>query len=62
MDPYSEEALQVLMFEAATHRQVQRLTQLYETMRVVLAEDLGIQPSPRTQALYLRLMQSLTIA
>ena len=62
MDPYSEEALQVLMFEAATHRQVQRLTQLYETMRVLLAEDLGIQPSPRTQALYQRLMQSLTIA
>ena len=62
MDPYNEEALQVLMFEAATHRQVKRLTNLYETMKVVLAEDLGIQPSPRTQALYLRLMQSLTVA
>lgn len=62
MDPYSEDALQVLMFEAATHRQVQRLTHLYETMKVVLAQDLGIQPSPRTQALYLRLLKSLTVA
>jgi DNA-binding SARP family transcriptional activator len=61
MDPYCEEALQVLMLEAASHRQVPRLTQLFETMKVVLAEDLGVQPSPQTQTLYVRLLQSLTV-
>lgn len=62
IDPYHEEALRVLMHEAAERHQVLRLTHLYESMRTVLADDLGIQPSPETQALYVRLIQAINTA
>ncbi len=60
LDPYSEEALQVLMREAAEHRQLARLRQLYATTCAVLAEDLGVRPSSETQAMYQKLQASLT--
>jgi len=59
IDPYHELALHVLMREAADRRQVARLTHLYESMRVILGDDLGIQPSQETHELYLDLMQKL---
>lgn len=62
IDPYHEAALRVLMREAAERHQVLRLTHLYDSMRTILAEDLGIQPSQETQALYTKLIQTLNTA
>lgn len=59
IDPYHEGALQVLMLEAAERRQILRLTHLYDAMRALLAEDLGIKPSKETQALYNELIEEL---
>ncbi len=59
IDPYHELALRVLMQEAANRQQIGRLTHLYESMRHLLGEDLGIQPSQETQTLYVDLMQRL---
>lgn len=59
VDPYHEGALQVLMLEAAERRQILRLTHLYDAMRALLAEDLGIRPSRETQALYNELIEGL---
>lgn len=62
IDPYNEEALWVLMREAAERRQISRLNYLYNAMRTVLAEDLGIQPSQETRTLYTQLMQALSVS
>lgn len=62
IDPYNEDALQVLLREAAHHRHVHRMTHLYESMYSLLATDLGIQPSAATQALYAQLLRAMTIA
>lgn len=59
IDPYHEGALQTLMLEAAERRQILRLTHLYDAMRSLLAEDLGIRPSKQTQALYDELIEEL---
>lgn len=61
IDPYNEEALRVLLRDAAERRQIQRLTHLYEAMRSVLAADLGVQPTAETQLLYMQLLRALTV-
>lgn len=57
LDPYREDALCVLMEEAAERRHFARVSQLYTTMRTMLADELGIEPSPETRELYQSLMQ-----
>jgi DNA-binding SARP family transcriptional activator len=59
IDPYNEQALHLLMKEAANQRQLARLEHLYHSMEAVLASDLGIRPSPETQALYRMLHNAL---
>ncbi|WP_338721952.1 BTAD domain-containing putative transcriptional regulator [Devosia sp. XK-2] len=57
LDPYREDALCVLMEEAAERRHYVRVSELYASMRSVLADDLGVEPSPETRALYNSLME-----
>ena len=59
IDPYNEQALHMLMKEAASHHQLARLDHLYHSMESVLASDWGIKPSAETQALYRALQNSL---
>lgn len=58
LDPYREDALCVLMEEAAERRHLGRVSQLYTSMRTMLADELGVEPSPETRAFYQSLMQN----
>ncbi|WP_297107593.1 BTAD domain-containing putative transcriptional regulator [uncultured Devosia sp.] len=59
LDPYREDAVRVLMAEAAERRHFVRVSELYASMRSVLADDLGVEPSPETRALYTSLMEAV---
>lgn len=59
LDPYREDALCVLMEEAAERRHYTRVSELYAAMRAVLADDLGVEPSPETRAFYQSLMEPI---
>ncbi len=59
LDPYREDAVCVLMEEAAERRHYGRVTELYTSMRSVLSKELGIEPSPETRALYTSLMETV---
>ncbi|RYE62132.1 MAG: hypothetical protein EOO82_00295 [Oxalobacteraceae bacterium] len=58
LDPYREDALCVLMEEAAERRHFGRVSQLYTSMRTMLADELGVEPSAETRAFYNNLMQN----
>jgi SARP family transcriptional regulator, regulator of embCAB operon len=65
----ANEAIRVAPFNDAGHRQLMRAHAAagnwaealrdYERYRVLLAEELGVDPSPHTQALYLELLRDL---
>lgn len=57
LDPYREDAVCVLMEEAAERRHYARVSELYATMSAVLANELGVEPSPETRARYHSLME-----
>lgn len=59
IDPYREEAVRILMREAAEHRHLPKLNRLYGAICEVLSEDLGVRPQEETRALYDTLLQSL---
>jgi DNA-binding SARP family transcriptional activator len=60
-DPYSEEAYRCLMREAAEHRQIARLHYLYDTIRALLAEELGVPPAVETEKLYHQLLRTMMV-
>lgn len=56
IDPWREEAhRQLMLLKARTGQRSAALAQ-YETCRRILAQDLGVEPSPETTALYERLL------
>jgi len=59
LDPYREDAVCVLMEEAAERRHYARVNELYTSMRSVLSNELGVEPSPETRALYTSLMDTV---
>lgn len=59
LDPYREDAVCVLMEEAAERRHYARVSALYASMRSVLANELGVEPSAETRALYTSLMDTV---
>jgi DNA-binding SARP family transcriptional activator len=59
LDPYREDAVCVLMEEAAERRHYARVKELYTSMRSVLSNELGVEPSPETRALYTNLMETV---
>lgn len=61
LDPYNEEAYRCLMREAAEHRQIARLHYLYDTIRALLAEELGVPPAPETEKLYHQLLRAMMV-
>jgi DNA-binding SARP family transcriptional activator len=61
IDPYNEEAYRCLMREAAEHRQIARLHYLYDTVRALLAEELGVPPAPETEKLYHQLLRTMMV-
>lgn len=61
IDPYTEEAYRCLMREAAGHRQIARLHYLHDTIRALLAEELGVPPAPETEKLYHQLLREMMV-
>lgn len=59
LDPYREDAVCVLMEEAAERRHYARVSELYASMHSLLANELGVEPSPETRALYVNLMDTV---
>ena len=57
LDPYQENAVCVLMEEAAERRHYSRVRELYAALSTVLANELGVEPSPETRARYQSLME-----
>jgi DNA-binding SARP family transcriptional activator len=57
LDPYREDAVCVLMEEAAERRHYARVSELYHSICAVLANELGVEPSPETRARYYSLME-----
>ena len=57
LDPYREDAVCVLMEEAAERRHYTRVSELYASMCTVLANELGVEPGPETRARYHSLME-----
>jgi predicted ATPase/DNA-binding SARP family transcriptional activator len=55
LEPWQEEAHRQLMTLLARNGQLSAALAQYETCRRVLAEELGVEPLPETQALYHRL-------
>jgi SARP family transcriptional regulator, regulator of embCAB operon len=58
-EPFRETAHQLLMRAHAASGNVAEALQAYERCRNLLAEELGVDPSPPTKALHLRLLQSV---
>ena len=57
VDPVSERASRALMLGYAGAGEVHHALQEYERCRRVLAEELGVDPSPQTQAAHLKVLQ-----
>jgi DNA-binding SARP family transcriptional activator len=58
VNPFSERACRALMASHAGIGEIRPALVAYERCRTVLAEELGADPSPQTQALYLGLLAS----
>ncbi len=57
VDPFSERACRVLMRGYAELGETPRALREYERCRVLLLEELGVDPSPETQALHVTLLR-----
>ena len=57
-DATSERAFRVLMRAYSGLGETERALRIYERCRAVLAEDLGLDPSPQTRALHLEILSS----
>jgi DNA-binding SARP family transcriptional activator len=57
LDPFCERACRVLMRGFAEIGESSRALREYECRRVLLAEELGVDPSPQTRALHLELLR-----
>ena len=60
LDPTSETAHRVLMESHAELGEVATALRVFETYRLHLADELGVDPSPQTLDLHLRLLQGFT--
>ena len=62
IDPCSERAYRAVMHGYAGLGETQRALREYESCRAVLADELGVDPSPQTRALHLQLLSADPVA
>jgi pentatricopeptide repeat protein len=56
-EPYRESAYRLLMEAMAKRGNIAEALRVYERLKALLREDLGVSPSPQTQALHVSLLR-----
>lgn len=57
LDPYGETGVRAMMRHHARRGRMALAAETYDSFRVLLAEDLGVEPDPETEALHAAIMQ-----
>jgi DNA-binding SARP family transcriptional activator len=61
-DPFDEDALRILMRSAQRDGRTADALQAYDAFRRALADELGVDPSPQTQAMYQAVLRGIPAA